>query len=225
MEQLPPELSAAIPDLIENHAAMVARAMLALPLAAALGAVLAFRPRRPGTPLRSASVIETQIILAIIGAMVMLVVGSSLARAFGIVGVASLIRYRARIDDPKDAVVMLATLSVGLASGVELYGLALFATAFVLAVLWVVESFEPEQRKTFDLKIVGPDPVALRPDVEAILRRADVRYELRSAGAKDLTYQTELPLAVRTDRLATAILQLHPGNETEVTWEEKKKKK
>lgn len=224
LEQLPPELSAAIPDLIEHHAEMVARALPALPLAAALGAVLAFRPRRRGTPPRSASVIETQIILAIVGAMVMLVVGSSLARAFGIVGVASLIRYRARIDDPKDAVVMLATLTVGLASGVELYGLALFATAFILAVLWVIESFEPETRKTFDLKIVGPDPVALRSDVEGVLRRADVHYELRGAGAKDLTYETQLPLGVRTDRIATSILQLHPGSDTEVTWGEKKKK-
>ncbi len=224
MPQLPPELSAAIPDVLETHAEMVARAVLALPIAAALGAVLAFRARRRGTPPRSASVIQTQIILAIVGTMVMLVVGSNLARAFGIVGVASLIRYRARIDDPKDAVVMLATLCLGLASGVELYGLALFATAFILAVLWVIESFEPERRKTFDLKIVDPDPVSLRPDVEAILRRANVQYELRSAGAKDLTYQTELPLGVRTDRLATSILELHPGNETEVTWEEKKKK-
>ncbi|MBI2189209.1 MAG: DUF4956 domain-containing protein [Acidobacteria bacterium] len=224
MPQLPPEISAAIPDLIETHAQMVARALLALPIAAALGGVLAFRPRRRSTPPRSASVIETQIVLAIVGAVVMLVVGSNLARAFGIVGVASLIRYRARVDDPKDAVVMLATLSVGLASGVELYGLALFATAFILAVLWVVESFEPEQRKRFDLKIVGHDPVSLRPDVEAILRRANVQYELRSAGAKDLTYEAELPFASRTDRIATAILQLHPGNETEVTWEEKKRK-
>lgn len=33
-EQLPPELSAAIPDLIEHHAEMVARALPALPLAA-----------------------------------------------------------------------------------------------------------------------------------------------------------------------------------------------
>ena len=47
-----------------------------------------------GTPPRSAPVIQTQIILAIVGAVVMLIVGSSLARAFGIVGVASLIRYR-----------------------------------------------------------------------------------------------------------------------------------
>lgn len=222
-EQLPPELSAAIPDLIENHAAMVARALLALPLAAALGAVLAFRPRRRGTPPRSASVIETQIMLAMVGAMVMLVVGSNLARAFGIVGVASLIRYRARIDDPKDAVVMLSTLSVGLASGVELYGLALFATVFMLAVLWVIESFEPETRKTFDLKITTAEPAGIQGDIEAILRRFDVKYELRSTGPKELVYDAQIPLTARTDRISKAILALE-GDEKEVAWDEKKRK-
>jgi hypothetical protein len=222
-EQLPPELSAAIPDLIENHAAMVARALLALPLAAALGAVLAFRPRRRGTPPRSASVIETQIVLAMVGAMVMLVVGSNLARAFGIVGVASLIRYRARIDDPKDAVVMLSTLSVGLASGVELYGLALFATVFMLAVLWVIESFEPETRKTFDLKITTAEPAGIQGDIEAILRRFDVKYELRSTGPKELVYDAQIPLTARTDRISKAILALE-GDEKEVAWDEKKRK-
>jgi uncharacterized protein DUF4956 len=218
------ELSAYVPEILETHAAMVAQALIALPLAAGLGAVLAFRPRRSGTPARSAPVIQTQIILAIIGAVVMLIVGSSLARAFGIVGVASLIRYRAKIDDPKDAVVMLSTLSMGLCSGVELYGLAMFSTVFVLAILWVVESLEPEQRKTFDLKVVAPEPSNLRAEVEAILRRSNVRFELRSAGAKDLVYETQLPFSVRTDRIANAILQLEPGGETEVSWEEKKKR-
>jgi hypothetical protein len=221
---LPPEFTQYVPDFLETHVAMVARAFLALPLAAGLGAALAFRFRRRGTPPRSAPVIQTQIVLAIVGAVVMLIVGSNLARAFGIVGVASLIRYRAKIDDPKDAVVMLSTLCVGLACGVDLYGLALFTTLFILAVLWVVESVEPERRKTFDLKIVAPDPAALRPDVEAILRRSDIKFDLRSAGAKDLVYETELPLAVRTDRIANAILRLQPGGETEVAWEEKKKK-
>jgi hypothetical protein len=222
--QLPPELAQQIPDVIASHSEMVMRGVLALPLAAALGAALAFRPHRRGTPPRSAQVIETQIVLAIVGAVVMLIVGSSLARAFGIVGVASLIRYRARVDDPKDAVVMLTTLSVGLACGVELYGLALLSTLFILGVLWLVESFEPEQRKLFDLKIVAADPTLLRNKVEGLLRRARVTYELRSAGAKDLVYQAELPMSARTDRLSNAILQLEPGGGTEVTWEEKKKK-
>src|SRR5918995_1100555 len=171
---LPPEFSQYIPDILESHAAMVARAVLALPLAALLGAGLAFRPRRRGTPPRSAPVIQTQIILAVVGALVMMVVGASLARAFGIVGAANLIRYRAKIEDPKDAVVMLTTLSIGLATGVELYGLALFAAVFILLVLWVVESLEPERRKTFELKVVAGDPAAIRNGVEAVLRRYDV---------------------------------------------------
>ena len=219
-EGLPPEFS----EYIQSQAAMVARALLSLPLAAVLGSALAFRPRRRGTPPRSAPVIQTQIILAIIGAAVMLIVGESFARAFGIVGVASLIRYRTKVEDPKDSVVMLGCLTVGLASGVGLYGLAAFATVFILGVLWVVESFEPQSTKTFELKVTGPEPSAIRKDLEALLRRHDITYELRSAGHKELVYETELPFAVRTDRVSNAILRLQPNGEIEVVWDQKKKK-
>ena len=217
-------LSPYVPDILETHAEMVVRAMLSLPFAAVCGAVLAFRPRARGTPPRSASVIQTQIVLAVVGSVVMLIVGSNLARAFGIVGVASLIRYRAKIDDPKDATVMLASLSLGLACGVELYGLAVFATLFTLAVLWAVESLEPERRKTFELKVIAPDPVSLRARIESTLRQSDVQYELRSLGGKEIVYEAQLPLNVSTDRIASAILASGPTGETEVVWEEKKKK-
>src|SRR6187455_3029111 len=123
-----------------------------LPLAALLGAVLALRPRRRGTPPRTTAVVETQIILAAVGALIMLIVGASLARAFGIVGAANLIRYRSKIEDPKDAVVMLCALAVGLASGVGLYALSAFSTAFLVGALWVIEGFE-QGVKRFDLKI------------------------------------------------------------------------
>ena len=223
-EGLPPEFSQYVPDILEAHVEMVARAVLALPLAAILGAVLAFRPRARGTPPRSAPVIQTQIVLAVVGGLVMLIVGASLARAFGIVGVASLIRYRTKVDDPKDAVVMLGCLTVGLASGVELYGLAAFATIFILGVLWIIESLEPERLKTFDLKVTGEDPTAIRNEVEQLLRRNKVKFELRTAGHKELVYEANLPLSVPTDRISNAILKLRPTDETEVVWEEKKKK-
>jgi uncharacterized membrane protein YhiD involved in acid resistance len=223
-QQIPREFSDNIPQLLEVHAAMVARSLISLPVAAALGAALAFRPRRQGTPPRSAPVIQTQIVLSVVGAVVMLIVGASLARAFGIVGAANLIRYRAKIDDPKDAVVMLATLTLGLACGVELYGLAAVSTLFILAVLWAVESIEPESRKLFELKVTTAEPSAIRGEIESILRRHDIKYELRSAGPKELVYEAQLPLKVRTDRVANAILQLQPSGETEIAWEEKKKK-
>ncbi len=122
-------------------------AMISLPLAALLGAALALRPKRRGTPPRTPAVVQTQIMLAVVGAVIMLVVGASLARAFGIVGAANLIRYRSKIEDPKDAVVMLCALAVGLACGVGLYALAVFATIFMGIALWVIESFEPKTRE------------------------------------------------------------------------------
>ena len=218
-----PGFTGAIPDVLEGQAALIIRALAALLASLALGSALAFRPRRRGTPPRSAPVIQTQIILALVGAVVMLVVGSSLARAFGIVGAANLIRYRVKIDDPKDAVVMLSTLTIGLTCGVELYGLAAISALFLLVVLWVVESVEPERHKTFELKVTAAEPTEIRSSVEAILKRYKIQYELRTAGQKELVYSAELPLDVRTDKVANAILALQEGNDTEVLWDEKKK--
>ena len=168
---------------------------MSLPIAAVLGAVLAFRPRRRGTPPRNAAVIQTQMILAVVGAIVMLVVGASLARAFGIVGAASLVRYRAKVDDPKDAGVMLSTLSIGLASGVGLYALAAVGTFFVLGMLWIIESLEPERRKLFLLSVSAEQPEDLRPALEQLLRRQQIDFELRTESPEELCYEVQLPLS------------------------------
>jgi MgtC family len=195
-----------------------------LPLAAALGAALALRPRRRGTPRRDPAVIQTQIILAVVGAVIMLVVGASLARAFGIVGAANLIRYRSKIDDPKDAVVMLCTLAVGLASGVGLYALAAFSTLFIGAALWVIESFE-QGMKRFDLRIkAGKDTDALRPKFEEILRRYDLKFELRTSSDEEVCYDVQVPLEFKTDRISNAILRLDPEGHGAVEWADKKAK-
>jgi hypothetical protein len=217
-------LQAWVPDALAMHMGDILRALVSLPLATVLGAMLAFRPRRRGTPPRSSPVIQTQIVLAVVGAVVMTIVGSNLARAFGIVGAANLIRYRAKIDDPKDAVVMLATLSLGLACGVQIYGLAIFGGIFIMGVLWVVESLEPERTKTFDLTITTADPPSLRTEVESVLRRSRIDYELRSAGDKELVYEATMPIDVRIDRVSNAVLKMKTEGETQVVWNEKKKK-
>jgi uncharacterized membrane protein YhiD involved in acid resistance len=200
-------------------------AMVRLPLAALLGAALALRPRRKGTPKRSSPVIQTQIVLSVVGALIMLVVGASLARAFGIVGAANLIRYRSKIDDPKDAVVMLCALAVGLATGVGLYALTAFATVFLIALLWVIESFEPKTGKQFDLKIkIGKQTDELRPKIEAILRRYRLEVELRTSSDEEVCYDVAVPLEVQTDRVSNAILKLDPEGHAAVEWTEKKQK-
>ena len=213
--------SAATPEpAMESQWESIAQAVRRIPLAAALGAILAFRPRRRGTPARQTAVVQTQIILAIVGAVVMLVVGSSVARAFGIVGAASLVRYRAKIDDPKDAGIMLSTLGIGLASGVGLYFLAIFATIFIAVVVGILESVEPEGFKLFDLKIKAEKAPDIRPRVQLILRRNRIRYELRSAADDEIVYETRVPAHLKTDGITDAIHGIAAANEVE--WEEKK---
>ncbi len=200
-------------------------ALLRLPLAAVLGTALALRPRRKGTPRRDQAVIQTQIILAVVGAVIMLVVGASLARAFGIVGAANLIRYRSKIEDPKDAGVMLCCLAVGLAAGVGLYALTTFSTVFLVGLLWIIESFEPESKQRFSLNVkAGSETDALRPKIEAILKRFDLSFELRMSSDEELCYDVRMPLELQTDRVSNAILRLDPDGHIAVEWSEKKPK-
>jgi len=200
-------------------------AAIRLPVAALLGTMLALRHRRPGTPPRDASVVETQIVLATVGALIMLVVGASLARAFGIVGAASLIRYRAKVEDPKDAVVMLSTLSIGLAAGVGLFGIAVAGALFLTGVLWVVEGFETRVR-TFTLKVkLGEKTPERRQQVERILRKTGAAFELRSTADDELSYMVNAGYSLKTENLSAALAALASNGHAEVEWKEEKKAK
>jgi uncharacterized membrane protein YhiD involved in acid resistance len=220
-------------DALSDRAAPVAHdtraeirhAVIRLPLAAVLGAALAVRPRRKGTPPRQTAVVQTQIILAIVGAVVMLVVGTNLARAFGVVGAAGLVRYRAKVEDPKDAGVMLSTLAVGLASGVGLYLMATFSAGFILIALWIIESFEPEGRKLFELKIkMGDDTDGRRKEFDEVLRKFHVDFDLLSSSDEEVCYEVRVPLEMQKERLSNAILKLDPEGHGSVEWDEKKPK-
>lgn len=200
------------------------RDLIALPVAAALGAALAFRPVRRGTPARDPAVIQTQIVLAVVGALIMMVVGASIARAFGILGAANLVRYRAKIGDPRDAAVMLVALAVGLAAGIGLFLPGAAATLFILLLLWGLESIEPAPIKVFELKIKGDSAAAIRPKLERLLREQHLAHELRTSGQDELSYQVTFPARRRTNRVAAAVLALDPDRQVTVELEPVKKK-
>ena len=211
-------------ELLDDFRTGLGHAAVRLPIAALFGTALALRPRRAGSPRRDAAVIETQIVLAIVGALIMLVVGASLARAFGIAGAANLIRYRAKIEDPKDAVVMLSALAVGLASGVGLFGIAAVGTGFLVLTLWIIEGFETHVR-TFLVSVkLGDGTSDRRAAVERILQRAKTVFELRTTADDELVYLVNAGASVKTEELSAALAALAPKDEkTQIEWKEEKK--
>jgi uncharacterized membrane protein YhiD involved in acid resistance len=198
-------------------------ALAVLSIAALLGAALGLvRPVRREIVPRSAHVVQTQILLAVVGAIIVVVVAESLARAFAVVGAAGLIRYRTRVEDPKDAGVMLVALTIGLAVGTGLYVFGVLACAFVIAVLWVLESFEPSARTRFDLKIHSKQVLELQPEIEATLGDRGVSYELRSSADDELEYEVTVPYHARIRQLTEAIRKLAQAHHASVEWEIKK---
>lgn len=193
-----------------------------LPLAAVLGTALALRPRRRSQGARKVVVIQTQIMLAVVGAVIMLVVGNSVARAFGIVGAAGLIRYRSNIADPKDAVVMLSSLAAGLAAGVGLYRFAGGATVFMMIVLWLVEYFEPPARKLFELKIKINAAADFRSKAEEVMKALGLEHELLVEDEDEIRYSVSAPVDVRTKDVSDTLRLIAGSSQVVVRWEEKR---
>ena len=89
----------------------------------------------------SQSFVLTIIFVTIIIGIVMMVIGNSLARAFALVGALSIIRFRTVVKDTKDTAYVFMALAVGMAAGTGNYFIAIYATAFMSGVAWLLYKF------------------------------------------------------------------------------------
>lgn len=79
---------------------------------------------------------RAMVILPMITAVVILVIGNNLARAFGLVGAMSIIRFRTAVKETHDIVFIFFSLAVGLAAGVGMFAVSWIGTFVVgLAVI------------------------------------------------------------------------------------------
>lgn len=102
--------------------------------------------RGPGI---SFSFLNSLIVLSLITSVVIMVIGNNLARAFGLVGAMSIIRFRTAIKDTQDIIFIFFSLAIGMASGVGLHALAISSTIFVGIILFIltkVNVVNPAQR-------------------------------------------------------------------------------
>lgn len=86
------------------------------------------------------SFLPTLVLLPVVTSVVILVIGSNLARAFGLVGALSIIRFRTPIKDPKDISFIFIALVSGLAVGSQNYHIALISTVFILFLAYVMDA-------------------------------------------------------------------------------------
>ncbi|MBN1586146.1 MAG: DUF4956 domain-containing protein [Candidatus Omnitrophica bacterium] len=79
----------------------------------------------------SRSFVFTLVFVTSLIAVVMMVIGSNLAVAFGLVGALSIIRFRTVVKDTKDTAYIFFALAVGMAVGTQNYQVAIVSTVFI----------------------------------------------------------------------------------------------
>ena len=221
------------PGTLARWESTAARIALRFSLAAFLAALLAFRPRRGLSPYRrNPYVAQTQILMAVVAGGMMMVVGDSAARAFGIFAAASLVRFRTNIRDPKETTVLLVCLGVGLAAGVGRWDMAVILTLFVLLALAVLEYVEQFQVFRSMKVTVETRNVDTTDDVlKRLFARHRFDYELLELNRPDeeepmgkIVYMVNLDPVVRTSTLSEEILSGDRENVDSVEWDQKESK-
>jgi uncharacterized membrane protein YhiD involved in acid resistance len=207
------------------------KAFISFSLAAILAAGLAFRPRK-NLPLfqRNPFVAQTQILLAVVGAALMIVVADSAARAFGIFAAASLIRFRTNIRDPKEITVLLVSLAIGLASGIGRWEIAVALTLFMILILWPLERFESTHVfRAMELKVKTSNLSVTDALLQKIFQKNRIYAELRKLDHEDekhphgeIHYYMNLNPEISPDRLSAEIFSADPEHIDSVQWQQKK---
>jgi len=74
------------------------------------------------------SYVHTLILMGMVMAIIMLIIGSNIARAFALVGALSVIRFRNAIKDTRDVGYIFFVMAIGMAVGTRFYLVAIIAT-------------------------------------------------------------------------------------------------
>lgn len=90
----------------------------------------------------STSFVNSIVLLSMITAVVIMVIGNNLARAFGLVGAMSIIRFRTAVKETQDIVFIFFGLAVGMAAGVGYHKIALIGTIFIGGVILLFSKYK-----------------------------------------------------------------------------------
>ncbi|MEK7830361.1 MAG: DUF4956 domain-containing protein [Acidobacteriota bacterium] len=128
----------------------------------------------------SASFVNSLVLLALITSVVILVIGNNLARAFGLVGAMSIIRFRTAVRDVQDIVFIFFTLTIGMAAGVGLNSVAILGTLFVCLTIILLNTigFGSPARMKHLLQVSHTGDAEQESALQAVIKKHSRRIQL-----------------------------------------------
>jgi len=192
--------------------------ILNLLVAMICGAAIAFFYRKTYKgPGYSNAFVNSMVLLSMITAIVIMVIGNNLARAFGLVGAMSIIRFRTAVKDAHDIIYIFFSLAIGMAAGVGFYSIAILGTLFIGAISFSLTqiNLKSHSQREYLLQFVysGQDEIH-KSDHSKALEKFCKYHKLVNVksigenGGLELSYYVRFKKPSASEKLVQALKQL-----------------
>jgi uncharacterized membrane protein YhiD involved in acid resistance len=167
------------------------------------------------------SFVLTLVLNGMVVAVVMLIVGSDIARAFSLVGALSIIRFRNAVKETRDVGFIFFTMAIGMAMGTRFYLLGVIATIFISLVILLMNRFNWFAREMSNqiLRIQVPEGVPFDTTFDRVFVRYTSSSDLISADSvqsgmlTELTYSVGMKKSGQIEDFLTEIKKLNGNNQ------------
>ncbi len=197
--------------------------------AALIGVLIGYiqRNTRRDQPL-SRSMAQAHVLLCVAGALTMILIGDSLARAFGIAGAASIIRFRTPVDDPRDITVLFLLMALGMAAGLGLFTVAGVGTLFLGVCLVAMDRANAAAPRTVKVALVAQGRTFPAAHVSEVFARHGVTVvplEIFQGETAMARYRAVVHADQSIEQLSAALLDAVEGADSlkSVAWDASKK--
>ena len=166
------------------------------------------------------SFVHTLVLNGMVVAVVMLIIGSNIARAFALVGALSIIRFRNAVKETRDVGFIFFTMAIGMAVGTKFYLLAVISAVVISLIILIMTRFNWYARQVVSqiLKIQVPN----NAEFDTLFDDTFVRYtgsselisvdSVHSGMLTELTYSVGLKQSSRMQEFLSEIKRLNGNN-------------
>lgn len=164
---------------------------------------------------------QAQVLLCVSGALMMIIINGSLARAFGIAGAASIIRFRTPVEDARDITVLFILMGLGMAAGLGGFAVAGLGTLFLCAMFPILNVFATNRPRTMMVEIVAEGRDFPLHHVQKVFAVNHVVFEPREVSQGDEATVRYLTTLAPHDSLEDLSSQLMDGGKAgikNVSW-------
>ncbi len=166
------------------------------------------------------SYVHTLVLNGMIVAVVMLVIGSNIARAFALVGSLSIVRFRNAVKETRDVGFIFFTMAVGMAIGTKFYLLAAIAAVVICLIILIMTRFNWYARRAVSqiLKVQVPNNVQFDTFFDSLFLQFTSSSELISVDSvrggmlTELTYSVGLKKESKIQEFLAEIRKLNGNN-------------